>query len=369
MSGPGFSGARLRIARHFHQLTQTELANLIAVTTSSICRYETGRLAPAKEGIVDALCDILDVHPSYFYQPPPVTILRDDVLHYRSLHTIPKKARERLLAFGTFVLEWIHQLRQQVRLPKFDIPAVDDLAGHDAAEFAAERCRNRWKLGHGPILLITRVLEHAGIPIATIDSGFREADGFGACVDGQPLVVLNTARGLGSRAIHTCAHELGHLVLHRDPTRATPRHHQESQANRFASAFLLPRTTFPREFWAHQKAGLSEARLLDLKRRWKVSVLAILYRAHQLELIGAAQYRRWMKVASIRGWRSGTPEPNEPGTLRPELLDRAFAYHQNATKEQPSENSARLGWGNTIFSAVTGVDLLELDRTTTFRIP
>ena len=364
MSGRSFAGARLRTARHFHQLTQAELANLIAVTTSSICRYENSRLAPANEGIVDALCDILDVRPSYFYRPPPVTILRDDVLHYRSLHTIPKKARERLLAFGTFVLEWIHQLRQQVPLPKFDVPTVDDLAGDDAVELAAERCRKRWKLGHGPILWITRVLEHAGIPIATIDSGFREVDGFGAYVDGQPLVVLN--RGVGSRAIYTCAHELGHLVLHRDPTKATSRHHQESQANRFASAFLLPRTTFPREYWAHQKAGLSEARLLGLKRRWKVSVLAILYRARQLDLIGSAQYRRWMKVASMRGWRSGTPEPNEPGALRPELLDRAFGYHQDATNEKPSESSARLGWGNTIFSAVTGVDLL--DRTTTLRI-
>jgi hypothetical protein len=73
-----------------------------------------------------------------------------------------------------------------------------------------------------------------------------------------------------------------------------------------------------------------------------------------LDLIGEAEFRRFMKKASIRGWRSGTPEPAEPEPLEPELLARAFTRYRQITRETPEETADRLGWGDTIFDAVTG---------------
>ena len=351
MTWSRFSGGRLKNARHFQQLTQAELADRIAVSTPTISRYENERAVPGEE-IIEALCDVLDVRHHYFYEPFFEALTEDEV-DYRSLAAAPKKVRNRLIAFGSFVLHWLRYVRQEVRLPTLSVPLID-AAYDDDVEQAAEHCRQYWELGFGPIHSITRVLENAGVAVSTIDTSDREVDAFSVYAEDQGLVVLNTAKASSSRAIQDCAHELGHGVLHRGVGRSKDPRLKEDQAKRFAGAFLLPRRTFPPEFWSHDERGLSESQLIDLKRRWGVSIQAILYRAHQLNLIGAARFRRWMRTASIRGWRSGTPEPAEPTPLEPELLARALERYQQLTGETPQKIAEHLGWGDAIFGAVTG---------------
>ena len=65
--------------------------------------------------------------------------------------------------------------------------------------------------------------------------------------------------------------------------------HTESQANRFASAFLLPRSSFSREFVVGQR--MDWRMLKELKKRWGVSKAALLYRARQLDLLSESRYK------------------------------------------------------------------------------
>ena len=351
MKGGQFSGFRLKTVRHYQQLTQTELANLIAVSPASICRYENARVISISDEVVQAMCEVLDVRQCYFYGPPLPHHLTADVVDYRNLSRVSKKVRERFMAFGSFVLEWIQYLRREVQFPPLDVPSFRAVTDDDV-EQAAEECRRHWRLGFGPIHNVTRVLENAGIVVSVMATNERRLDAFGVCTKDYGLVVLNTAKGSSSRSIQDCAHELGHAVLHRDTEEA--RKVKESQAKRFAGAFLLPRRTFPREFWSAYRVGRYESQLIELKRRWRVSIQAIVFRARQLDLIGEAEFRRFMKKASIRGWRSGTPEPAEPKPLEPELLARAFSRYQQISRETREETADRLGWGDTIFDAVTG---------------
>lgn len=350
MTIPQFSGSRLKSARHFRKLTQKELARLIAVSPTTISLYENARRQPGDQEVVQALCDVLDVRPQYFYLCS-LTNPNEIGVNYRSLASAPKAVRDQLMAFGTFALDWIHYLRREVRLPTLDVPLIDAAYDHDLEE-AAEECRRYWGLGAGPIHSITRVLENAGVAVATVDVSAHEVDAFSIYTHDQGLVVLNTTKRSSSRAIHDCAHELGHGVLHRGVGRQKDVRLKEQQAKRFAGAFLLPRQTFPREFWSKYPGGLSQ--IISLKRRWRVSIQAILYRAHQLDLIGIAEFRRWMRQVSKRGWRSGKLEPAEPQPLRPELLARAFERYQKVTGETPHQVREALGWGDTIFDAVTG---------------
>lgn len=64
----------------------------------------------------------------------------------------------------------------------------------------------------------------------------------------------------------------------------------ESEADRFASAFLFPRTAFINEFNIQKGGRLNWELIYDLKIRWGMSARAIIYRAHQLDLISAQQY-------------------------------------------------------------------------------
>ena len=76
------------------------------------------------------------------------------------------------------------------------------------------------------------------------------------------IIVLNVARTSTSRWIFDVAHEMGHFVLH--VGRETGSKETEAQANSFASALLLPRKTFSREFRAK---SFSWAHVFELKRR------------------------------------------------------------------------------------------------------
>lgn len=78
----------------------------------------------------------------------------------------------------------------------------------------------------------------------------------------------------------------------------------EAEANRFASAFLMPKSTMlkytPRSF------GLRDA--VALKKQWKVSVAAFIFRSHDIGLLTDWQYHNLFKQLSAAGWR--TDEPN-----------------------------------------------------------
>ena len=84
------------------------------------------------------------------------------------------------------------------------------------------------------------------------------------------------------------AHELGHLVLHEG--HVTGDRKTESEANRFASAFLLPRSTFVKVF-PKRGTRIDWAGIRALKLEFQVSKAAILYRAKSLELLDDDQYR------------------------------------------------------------------------------
>ncbi|MCY4645262.1 MAG: XRE family transcriptional regulator [Gammaproteobacteria bacterium] len=357
MTRDEFSGVRLRTARRIQGLTQLALAKRMAVTPTTVWRYEHGLSAPAGE-ILEALCDVLDVHENYFYGPALVEFSKDDIA-YRSLATIPGRIRQQLSAFGTLSVEWIRFLRQQVAMPSLDVPSVV-ASTQDDIETAAARCRKHWYLGQGPIHSITRVLENAGIVVSSIDTEAREVDALSVCFDDQGLVVLNRTRGSSSRAIQSCAHELGHMVLHQGDKSKTPKT-KEREAKHFAGAFLLPKQTFRREFWGYIQSGDRFDGLVTMKRRWRVSIQSILYRARQLQLLGPASFRRYMQIVSSRGWRSGVPEPAEPEPLAPELLNLAFNQYQAKTGQAPSAMAAHLGWGTAILATIAGKSV-EVDR-------
>ncbi|MGL5303474.1 MAG: ImmA/IrrE family metallo-endopeptidase, partial [Aeromonas sp.] len=96
------------------------------------------------------------------------------------------------------------------------------------------------------------------------------------------------------------AHELGHLVLHDGIT--TGDMITESQANRFASAFLMPRVSFSKEFPALRGRQFDWSKLVEFKSRWKVSLKAIIYRASSLGLITPEKARSGFLFLNTKGY-------------------------------------------------------------------
>ena len=104
----------------------------------------------------------------------------------------------------------------------------------------------------------------------------------------------------------------------------------EREADKFASAFLLP----PKSFLAEVFSTRLDA-FLPLKRRWKVSVQGLVVRCHDLGIVNDDQYLNLFKSISYRKWRKREPYDDELSMEEPLLLNRAATLlldsgHKNA---------------------------------------
>ncbi len=211
----------------------------------------------------------------------------------------------------------IQKLKEHFQFPELNIPSFAAFTDEEI-EIAAEKTRQYWELGlDGPILQVGRVLERAGVVIVCNLVQSTKVDAFSRH-GATSMIFLNQSIPSPSRWNFDIAHECAHLTLHREiPTGSVE---TETVADRFASAFLMPRRTFSREFCS---ATFSWRHIFDLKRRWQTSAAAIIRRAYDLGLTGAADYRRSCQYMSFKKWNKG--EPYEPAFQEPELLISTLA--------------------------------------------
>jgi len=194
---------------------------------------------------------------------------------------------------GMHLADWI---AEHFELPTVDVP---DLAGMDP-ELAAEAVRAQWGLGNQPAPNMVHLLESHGCVVLALAEDCRELDAFCFWRHGRPFVLLNTTKS-GEHGRMDAAHELGHLVLHRDAEHVDREH--EIEAMRFASAFLLSRRGM-----SPYSGSLSLQQVLQIKSAWQVAAVALVYRLHSLGLMVDWHYRTLMVELSKRGYRRGEPE-------------------------------------------------------------
>jgi Zn-dependent peptidase ImmA (M78 family) len=159
----------------------------------------------------------------------------------------------------------------------------------------------------GPIRNLTSVVERAGVCLIPV-IGLDGIDGLSAWVNGVPVIGLSP-NVPGDRFRLTVGHELAHLLVHLRKTETT-----ESEANRFASALLIP----PSEFDALMPKTPQLRDFVSIKSSWGVSVAALVYRAHELSYIDDRRYRA-LQIQMAK-WRKNEPAPFEP--VPGQLLNR-----------------------------------------------
>lgn len=185
-------------------------------------------------------------------------------------------------------------------------PLATQVDGPEEVERLAERVREAWGLGLGPISDVVALLERHGVLPVEVEGHSERLDAFSTWADHRPLVFLAMGKGSASRRRFDAAHELGHLLMHVDVSPGDIA--LERQADAFASAFLLPRAAFAAE---------CPPRLQELKRRWKVSLAAMVRRAYDLGIYSEATYRRGYMQLNQRGWRESEPAADPRGRHAP----------------------------------------------------
>jgi Zn-dependent peptidase ImmA (M78 family)/transcriptional regulator with XRE-family HTH domain len=314
-----FLGYKLRLARTFHNMTLAELGDIVSASRQYMQRLETDDETCPSTEMLEALSEVLKVDRHFFFDR--IDEVREDQGHFRKLQTTPIRVWSTVLSYGTILTVLVKHLEAYLDLPIVNIPKVE-VSTRDDIERAAETCRKAWGLGlDTPIVNMMRTLERAGIVVTTFEGVSEKVDAF-SLLRGRPIIVRNVDKDSTSRSRFDLAHECGHLVMHDGIVTGDPE--TESEANNFASAFLLPRSAFIKEF--PKTRNIDWPLILEMKKRWGVSIQAIIRRAYDLGILSPVQYRNAYVYISRMQWRKN--EPCEPPFEAPEIIPASIKYLQ-----------------------------------------
>jgi Zn-dependent peptidase ImmA (M78 family) len=191
-------------------------------------------------------------------------------------------------------------------------------AEHAEVEAIAGRVRQVWKLPWGPISNVVELLEHHGVIVLRSTLASSDVDAFSPPYEDRPIVVLSGDKNGRARSRFDAAHELGHLVMHGQEVWGLKQ--VEDQAHWFAGAFLMPAQDIELEL----PDSVIWEKFFALKRKWHVSLAALLMRAKYLKRINPNQYLAAIKTTSARGWRRVEPIPLGP-CEEPQLIKQLVA--------------------------------------------
>ena len=311
-----FQPAQLTRARELRCLTKTALAERIDKTPSAITQFESGKVHP-DGGTVARLALALAVPARFFARLSVVNATPLEACHFRSLRSVSQYLRRQAVRVGEIVQEVTLILEEEgVQFPDDGITALKSTvrSASDIEALAAE-VRRHWGLGAGPIPEIIPLLESKGIRALPLVDACEAVDAFSAWVDGKPFVMLALDKP-ASRVHFDAVHELGHLLMHEDAVPGSPE--LESEADAFASSFLMPRETFLAECPSRWHFATFRA----LKRRWRVSIQGLVVRAYRLGRLSQSSYRRAFMDLGKLGMRMN--EPDEWPLTEPAVLRRAL---------------------------------------------
>ena len=302
----------IQLARESRGLTQNQLAKKASISQASISKFERGE----QEVTQDALYKIskaLDYPESFFNKEVTLRGLGVSGAFHRkrlslSIQILRKiQAEFSIRMFEISTLLHTAEIKSAYEFHYYDIREYGDV------EKIAELVRAQWKMPLGPIKNIIETIENAGGIVFKYDLETRKLDAQSHWISGIPPIFFVNSQIPIDRMRFTLAHEIGHIVMHKYPTPD-----MEKEADRFASAFLLPKKELLQDI-----NSFSLEKAMTLKSKWKVSIAALIMRAYDLGVISSSQKSRYFTQLGILGYRveEPIPLPNEEPTLIKKLIE------------------------------------------------
>lgn len=309
---------RLKLARESRGLSQTALSKQMKTASQVLLSKIEKGIATLTPEVLDELSQILDYPKSFFYKNDELLPLKH--FYFRKNLGSSQTKLKSLEAEINIINSNINDLLDSIEIDN-SIPYSNLEEFKNSPKILASRIREFLNLSRGPIKDIVKLIEGLGIII--VYHNFRtdiKIDGVSLIGNnGAPIMVINYKLP-ESRKSFTLAHELGHIIMHFKYGIITEDRDVENEANEFASNLLMPNEDIKGDLF-----NLSTEKLFDLKRYWKVSAQAILYKAKSLGIITVDQHRRWITKFNYNGWR--TKEPNEFYLSEPKLTQELLRIH------------------------------------------
>lgn len=271
----------LKRLRTIRGLNQDEIASKSGLSRMAYSSIEKGKAEPRVSNL-QKIADVLNVGIQEIIAPVPNIIS----LRFRSKNTLTakeKNRREQIVIDVAFWLQDFNELENALNSKK-DFKLKDLIQKTKDPKKMAMMARKELELEQDePIVDLCGLLESkAGIKIKFFNSDLNKCNGLSLFdSDDTPAIGVNVSESISvERQIFTLAHELAHLLLHKNSYKSKEVNEpaqQEKEADVFASYFLMPQEAF-RKSWEENKGLHWIDNVLHTKRYYKVSYMTVLKR-------------------------------------------------------------------------------------------
>ena len=250
---------RLELVRLRLGLTKIEFADTLGVDRKTLQRFESGKYE------LPEICEVnlirISGYPKEFFEShKALEYPNPDGVSFRSLRSLTASSRNSALAAGALAFIFDDFITSEYNLPNHSLtPEVTSVSPTKAAL----SLRSYFGIGFRPIGNLLNLLEANGIRVFSLVEETRHLDAYSLWRNNKPYIFLNTLK-TAERSRFDAAHELGHLILHRHT--GSSHANAESEADSFASAFLMPRE----DLFAEIPRVISLYEIIAKKRRWGV---------------------------------------------------------------------------------------------------
>lgn len=349
-------GERLKRFRLARGMTITQLCAAIdhLVSSTILSKYERGTAQPSVK-VLNRIAATYGIKSAQLWGEPTCNV---ESIAFRKRSKLGVREENQIKAFVAEEVEkrvWL--LEQFPEQNTFDLPIrgikINKLIDTEEAAF---KLRDTLNLGIDPIGNLTCVLEDQGVLIIEVKAseGF---DGFSSIVNyddkNHSTAVIATRFGMkGDRQRLTLTHELGHLILD-----IKDRVDHEKVTYRFGAAFLAPAEQFHKDV-GKKRNNVQIDELCYLKKKYGMSIQAILFRLKDLKIITNSYYKKWCLNINKLGWKKHEPvelQPEKPHrfhqqicyALSEELItqkDSTYLFNQTGHTSPEITNNIRFGF-------------------------
>jgi Zn-dependent peptidase ImmA (M78 family)/DNA-binding XRE family transcriptional regulator len=305
-----FNPTMVTLAREARGYTQQDLAERLNTQKAFISKIEHGDLG-VSETLLESISKATSYPINFFYQPGTILPMN---LSYRKRKKVPAKVITPIEAKINIVRNNIQFLTRSLNKQAPLIPTYK-VTEENTPQLIAKQIRQSLNMQKPIIENLVKVLEVQGIIISCFEFGSERVDSRSILTDDQfPIIFLNKSH-LGDRLRFSLAFELGHLVMHTYSPVPLEREINH-EANLFAAELLMPSEAIIHDF----KDGVSLPLLAQLKRKWKVSMISLLYRADDLGLLTPNQKRYLIQQFNQAKIRRREPVELDVAKEQPQLI-------------------------------------------------
>jgi Zn-dependent peptidase ImmA (M78 family) len=255
---------------------------------------------------------------------------------YRKRQVVSQKLITAIHAQANVIRLQVQELIRLLQLPSYDATKMI-LPLQNSAAAMAKWFRRQCNIQETIIANLTQLLESNDIVTSNFDFGTPRVDSRSIFLEEKRPMIITNSTLTGCRQRFSLAYELG-LLLIMNGGLAVSNKEASHQANLFAAELLMPEEEIRADF----EHGITVDLLAQLKPKWKVSMIALLYRADDLGYLTPNQKRYLLQQFNALNIRRREPLELDIAIEQPQLIKHWVAQVKSKLKLSTVELAALL---------------------------